>query len=102
MKPEEMVTALTEALGRHSDAEMCWTFVSSGPHGLPVRPRLLTEHENGERVYSLSSMKTVSTIYMTDTSKRSPSHTFVVKVGCIVTVHKFSTREAAEEARAAA
>lgn len=31
-----------------------FTFVSPGPHGLPIRPELLSENANGERVYRMS------------------------------------------------
>lgn len=60
MTPEELRAELTDALGRRPDAErgdMVWTFVAPGPHGLPVRPSILSHSLNGERVYGLKKFQ---------------------------------------------
>lgn len=37
-----------------ADKDWAFTFVSDGPHGLPIRPQLLSWHDNDERVYAMT------------------------------------------------
>lgn len=55
-----MTYAELKAVADRADAEgrdeKAWvfTFVSDGPHGLPIRPELLSETADGERVYAMT------------------------------------------------
>lgn len=67
MTPDEFRDALQAALDRHGpDDSLVFTFVSPGPHGLPIRPELLSQSPDGERVYGINAKQARKLIGLLD------------------------------------